>query len=1484
MKTFPQVLQDKNYANATLQSARLRQLKVNASQSAWIFVVELKEVVPYKDLITFMDDINAEYLNQAAGVDVIKYEFNYINADLTTYYQDYYDSLLNLMVISQPSLSQLKRYKVEFKDNTYYITKPIDASINENLAKLTARFKHLGLNVEFKVINDESLSIAQKINEKNNNTPDVVIVSKPKVVQKEQHRFSNQTKALSTPISKIPHSQYEIDKYLNENGTLQFIVEGEILSIESRDTKASKLYTITIFDRHDAITLKKFSNNPKDQEVLDKLKAGQIINVSGRAQMDTYGSNPQVVIMMSTLNKQEEKAKVLRKDSAKNKRIEFHTHTQMSAMDGITSAQDYLENLESWGHEAVAFTDHNGVYAFPDIFSAAKGKKIKPIYGVEMDYCDERQFRFTTTPEGFDANLKNATYVSFDIETTSLSATTGKIIEIGAVKFRGQEIIETFQSFVNPHEPLLAFTKKLTGITDEEVANASNIEEVLPSFLKFIEGCILVAQNADFDRDFIEEKMRQLNLGDQHFPVIDTLNLGRYFYHDQIKRFDLKSLARLFNVSLLNHHRASEDAKATAEIYMLMALDLAQKGVVNYLDINALIDQKMAYKFMMPKHITLLAQNQTGLKNIYKIVSHSLTTNFHERPRLSHATLAKHREGVLMGSACANGSVFENAMNKPLSNLQKAIAEFDYIEVQPYYSYLASVIELPNREQLVKEAIKKIITQAQAQSKLVIASSNAHYLNLEDKHLRDIYIYTPSIGGGRHPLQTPLKEHKFTPQQYVHTTNEMKKAFDFLEDDDLVEQIVVTNTHILNDQIEKITPFSKELYSFNDDYFKDKLGIASISEKVREMVYTKAKRMYGEDLPTLVTQRIEKELHAIISNGFGPIYFISHLLVKKSLDDGYLVGSRGSVGSSLVATLLDITEVNPLAPHYYCPNGDFSVFKQPQDSDYTPNQQEFINILKVSQSGYDLPDFKCPVCSANLKKDGQDIPFETFLGFNGDKVPDIDLNFSGDFQAIAHNYVKELIGEDASFRGGTVSTVANKTAFGYVKAFLEGNGITVRDAQVNRIASKIEGVRRTTGKHPGGIIIVPPHKEIYDVTPIQYPSDDPTDDWFTTHFDHKSFEDNLIKLDILGHDDPTIMWHLMEHVKKNPDKYPFSKATQIPVDDPKVYELFSQTTCIGIENDDLYGAVGSVAVPELGTNFVRRMLTVIKPKTFAGLVKVQGLSHGKDVWENNSFDLISGKKPEFAKVEFDQVIGCRDDIMVQLIEYGLPASKAFEIMEFVRKGLPSSNSSKWNEFIAILREHQVPEWYIWSCGKIKYMFPKAHACAYALSAMRIGWFKIYDPIAFYSTYFTVRPSNFDYEVMIAGTNAIRNKLMSLKELGFKATAKESALIDVLTVAYEMTKRGFKFLPLDINKSEATQFVIEDNNLRMPFVCIDGLGQAVADETIEQRKQHPFTSKKDVINRSKINKTLITKLEGYGVFDNFEEETQNDLLTVGLFAD
>lgn len=1287
--------------------------------------------------------------------------------------------------------------------------------------------------------------------------------------------------SIGAPITSTPMNCKDID---DEMG--RCVLEGYIFDSETRDIRNGEMLLVTakFTDYTDSMYIKMFAKTDQAKKMVPKiLGKGNWIRVSGRIQFDTFS---QELCMMVNAAEIIQAKREERQDLApeNEKRVELHVHSKMSAMDGVTDIGTYIQQAAKWGHKAIALTDHGVVQAIPDAYYAGKKHDIKVIYGLEGNLVEDRP-RLAWSEQPID--LESATYVVYDVETTGFSTNYDLIIEVAAVKIKNGAIIDEFAEFANPHRRLSLKTIELTHILQSDVDQAPELEDVMRRFKEWTADAILVAHNANFDMGHITETYKRFNLGTCDNPVMDTLALARVLYHHQygvywnyandvsidekfkrkMKRFNLKALAKFFKVDLTQHHRAIYDARATGQAFILMLRDIVKLGINRHDEVNQLVDPKNSFKLDYSDHITILAQNEVGFKNLFRIVSQSMTEDLYGQPRIRRSYLEAHREGLLIGSSCINGEVFQAALNKPYEELKDKAAFYDYLEVQPpeVYSHL---IDQNSKEmaQSILGTIKSIIRVGEELNIPVCATGDVHHLNRDDKLYREIYTRTPMVGGGRHPLNHP--DIKSIPSMHFRTTDEMFKDFHFL-DEEKQKEIIVTNPNLIADRCEKIKAIKDDLFTPADDFLKDK-GIPSIKERLREMCYERAYEWYGQELPKYVLDRLEKELKSIIGNGFAVIYYISHILVKKSLDDGYLVGSRGSVGSSFVATLTDITEVNPLSPHYRCPNCLFSTFKMNDEEKqrYGIRQEEesFQEVLAKSESGFDLPDADCPCCGTKLRKDGHDIPFETFLGFKGDKVPDIDLNFSGEYQPLAHLYCREVFGENFAFRAGTIGTVAEKTAFGYVKGYLEDTKKEMRRVEIERIAKGCEGVRRTSGQHPGGIIVVPNYMDIYDITPIQYPADDPTAEWRTTHFDFHSIHDNLLKLDILGHDDPTVIRYLQDISGIDPK--------DIPTDDPEVYKLFSSTESLGVTPEQIRSTTGSYGVPEFGTSFVRSMLEDTKPKSFAELVKISGLSHGTDVWLNNAADLVGGHE-KFGKVEFKNVIGCRDDIMVYLMYGGLEPALAFKIMEFVRKGMASKNPEAWKEFEEEMRKHNIPEWYIWSCGQIKYMFPKAHATAYVLMAIRIAWFKVHHPIYYYCAYFSKRADVFEIETMVKGPDAIRKRIDDIVEKGFDALPKEKNLITILEIALEMTERGFYFQNFNIESSQAVDFKISEDkkSLIPPFSALDGLGGNVAQQIVAAREEEPFKTIRDVQLRGKVSKSLIEKLQLLNVFGDMELGTE-----------
>lgn len=1199
----------------------------------------------------------------------------------------------------------------------------------------------------------------------------------------------------------------------------KIVIQGTVFGLDVKELKnGSTLFIFNVTDFSDSIMVKAFAKTKEDVKIYGLIKNGTWLKLRGRVEYDRFMQVPELVMIPNDVN--EIAAPPDRKDDAEEKRVEFHLHTAMSTMDGITPVDEYIKTAAKWGHKAIAITDHGGVQCYPEAGKAAKKHGIKVIYGLEANVVDD-SVQVVMNPS--DIDLKEAEYVIFDIETTGLSVTSNKIIEIAGVKMKDGKEIDRFATFINPHERIPYNIQQLTNITDDMVRDAPELEEKLPEFAAFIGDSVLVAHNARFDIGFIQANLKRLGHPELANPVLDTLELARMLF-PSMKNHRLNTLADKFKVSLDNHHRAIDDSIALGHILFHLLKEAGERGYAKLDRLNDEVGKNLSTQ--RPFHCCIYALNMTGKKNLYTLVSLSHTEYFHRVPCIPRSKLIELREGLLVASGCEKGELFETVLNKSLEEAEQVAEFYDVLEIQPTCVNMHLVDKgLVGSAAQLEDANRRIVEIGRKLGKPVIATGNVHYLHPREKIYRDITIH--GITGF-----SPLKDIR-KPDVHLRTTKEMLKEFEYLGEDTAYE-VVVKNTTELADRFEVLELFPDKLFT---------PIIEGAEEEIRTKCYDTARRMYGDPIPEVVTARLEKELVPIIKYGFSANYLISERLVKKSNEDGYLVGSRGSVGSSVVATFLGISEVNPLPPHYLC--------KSCQHSEW---------FLDGSiPSGFDLPDKDCPNCGTKMKGEGQDIPFETFLGFKGDKVPDIDLNFSGEYQPHAHNYTKVLFGDRSVFRAGTIGTVAEKTAFGFVKKYEEEHGKKWRGAELNRLASGCTGVKRSTGQHPGGIVVVPDYIDVNDITPVQYPADDTSAEWKTTHFDYHAFDANLLKLDILGHDDPTMMRMLQDLTGVDP--------TTIPMNDPKVMSLFNSVQALGVTPEQIRTPVATYGVPEMGTKFVRQMLEEAQPSNFADLLQISGLSHGTGVWLGNAQELI---RKGICTIK--TVIGCRDDIMLYLIyKAGMDAGLAFKITESVRKG--KGLTEEWKEE---MKKHNVPNWYIDSCEKIEYMFPKAHAAAYVISAVRTAYFKLYHPLAFYATYFSVRADDFDLELLCQGYDAILKRLIEIEEKGFQATPKEKNSISILEMALEMTARGFSFKPIDLYKSDAVKFLIDGDSLIPPFSAVAGIGENAAKNIAASRDAGPFLSIEDFQSRSKASKTIIELLSGMGCFRGLPESNQLSL--------
>ncbi len=1192
---------------------------------------------------------------------------------------------------------------------------------------------------------------------------------------------------------------------------------GDVSNVAFKEIRGNRfICTFDITDYTSSLTIKLFVQKDDYDLRAEQIKDGLCFKVRGEAQFDKYSK--ELAIMATDIIQLEKEVKT---DNAEVKRVELHLHTQMSAMDAMTPAAALVERAAKWGHKAIAITDHGVVQSYPEAYSAGKKHKIKIIYGVEC-YLINDEAPVVLSMNGSDGTMPlDGGFVVFDIETTGLYPAKDKITEIGAVKVENGKITEKFNTFVNPGMPIPEFITKLTGITDEMVADAPDTSAALDSFIEFAGGMPVVAHNASFDTGFIKYHARENNKMFNN-TILDTLQLSRYLF-PQLSKHKLDVVAKHLGIRLDNHHRAVDDAQATAEIFVRCLELVAEKGASTVEEIDRVLSGHFDFRKAESFHAIILVKNLTGLKNLYKIISESHLSYFYKKPRVPKSLLLKYRDGLILGSACEAGELFRAVVDgKSSSEIEKIAAFYDYLEIQPLGNneFLVASGKVKNHEQL-KELNMQIVRLGEKLKKPVVATCDVHFMEPRDEVFRRILMFGQGYSDA--DRQAPL---------YFRTTEEMMSEFTYLGNEKAFE-VVVTNTNLVADMVDEIIPIPLGTYPPK---------IEGAEQEIERLAYERAYEVYGDPLPEIVSKRLEKELTSIIKNGFAVMYIIAQKLVKKSNDDGYIVGSRGSVGSSFAATMTGITEVNPLPPHYIC--------KKCKHSD-------FITDGSVG-SGYDLPPKNCPECGEPMKGDGHDIPFETFLGFDGDKAPDIDLNFSGEYQAQAHKYTEVLFGKGHVFRAGTIASVADKTAYGFVKKYLDEKGIVATNAEINRLVKGCTGIKRTTGQHPGGIIVIPSDNDVHDFSPIQRPADDTDSDIITTHFDFHSLHDTILKLDILGHDDPTMIKMLCDLT--GIDIY------DVPVNDEKVMQLYLSTEPLGVKPEDINSEVGTFALPEFGTKFVRQMLLDTKPKTFSDLLQISGLSHGTDVWLNNAQDLVRNDV-----CTISEVIGTRDNIMVYLMYQGLPPKSSFKIMEDVRKG-----KGLKPEYEEEMKAHGVPEWYIESCKKIKYMFPKAHAAAYVLTAMRIGWFKVYHPLAFYATYFTVRADEFDAATMANGRDSVRRRISELEKMGNNMTAKDKNILTILEVTNEMYSRGMDFLKVDLYESDAVKFKIHGNGLRPPLNSLPGLGTNAARAIIEARKQGEFISIEDLKIRAKVSKTVIEILQQNGCLNGIPESSQMSL--------
>lgn len=1221
-------------------------------------------------------------------------------------------------------------------------------------------------------------------------------------------------------------------------------IKGEVFGVDA--TKVGKnnktFLNFGIGNFSGAINAKIIESDLVKVEDIHKIKNHLYIHAKGYVENDRF--NNQLIFQVRTFEMIDPPKP--RDDNEEQKRVELHLHTKMSCMDGLSTITDYCNLAKHMGHKAIALTDHGVIQAYPEAQDIGGKLGIKILYGSEL-YMVNDDLPFAPNPS--DRELSKASYVVFDLETTGLSSRYDGITEFGAVKFEDGQVVKSLQILINPQMSIPKPIQIKTKITDEMVKNCPTIKEVMPKILDFIGDSILVSHNIVFDVGFLNEKLRVLGKEPLKNPQIDTLSLSRYMFPES-RKHTLGALSKNLGITVYNDedaHRADYDAKILNDVWLAMLHKLTENNPhLKHSDLSSLKVNSLMYKHMRPAHIVALCKNKQGLHDLYNLISDSHTKFLADVPKTPKSELASLRSNLLLGSACFNGEVFDTARTRSKDILKQVISFYDYIEVQPPENYIY-LINNGNVKDLdtIKKYIKDIIEAAEELGKIIVATGDVHYLNPEDKPFRDVFIAAKGVGGRPHPLFL-YDSNAEAPNQHYRSTKEMLDAFEFLGKEKAFE-IVVKNTNVIADMIEELKPIQKTLHP----------PVIEDSPKIlKEVTESKAKELYGDPLPELVQTRLEKELNGIIGNGYSVTYYIARRIVQEANSKGFMVGSRGSVGSSFAAHMFGITEVNPLPPHYRCPKC---------------KHLEFISDPNCL-SGYDLDDKKCPICGEKMVQDGQNIPFETFLGFKGDKIPDIDLNFPSDYQSKAFDYTKVVFGEHNVFRAGTIETVADKTAFGYVRGYFERHGKNPNDipsSYIGYLASHCTDVKRTTGQHPGGIMVLPKGLSIYDFTPIQYPADDKTSTWFTTHLDYTALHDALLKLDLLGHVDPLAL-RLMSDLTHVDVK-------TIPLNDKKVISLFSTDKALERTSNYLKVKTGATGLPEFGTDTGQDILIDAKPKSFADLVIIAGLAHGTNVWAHNAQDLIRN-----GTCSVREVIGCRDDIMTFLIKKGLPSDIAFKIMEDVRKGRKLKP-----EYEVIMKEHNIPQWYLDSCNKIEYMFPKAHAVAYVTMAVRVGYFKIYYPLEFYAVWFSARCKAYDINAMLGGLNSIIARYEEIKRKKAnrteKISPKEKDIFNMLKIAIEMHERGYKFSNIDLYKSEATTFVVDHENKSLipPFIVLDGLGDSAAISVVEARKEGKFKTKEDLLKRTKLNSTNVDDLSSLGVLDGLGEKDQMSLFDFGF---
>ena len=1508
--------------------AKITKIKVNSKSDSWNVFIDKDNLLP----LEIYEELEEKKFDLDKNASKIEFIFNIKNID-NNLYLDYYQYLLKLL---KKDLRVLDLYKDSMKLEDDFLLLVATNDVEKNkldkvIDKVNNFYKKIGYNFNIEVVKRHTEDVLEKVQEELNNI-EVTIPTK-KEVKEEKKGFRKEGKDPNSVIGRaIKEDAIKIKTIIGEDPSV--VVEGKVFGVDFFESAKTdfKIITLKITDNTDSIYCKVFVRDDDEYKRLSKeFKNGNWYKIRGYTKNDPFSK--ELVLNARDIISVEKKEEDV-KDTAEVKRVELHCHTKMSQMDGVADETDIVKTAMKFGMNAVAITDHNGVQGFPHVFSMvtdhnkhlAEGEKpFKAIYGAELTMIDD-DVDIVVRPD--DSIMLDDTFVVFDFETTGFNAGgADSIIEIGAVKIKNGEILEKYDELINPGRKLPQRIIDVTNITDEMLEGKDNEENAVKRFIEWFGDCPMVAHNAKFDVSFLEMAYKKYNLGEFKNPVIDTLELSRTL-DNTYARHSLSALVKRYEVPWDEeaHHRGDYDAEGTALVFHKMLKKLSNRNIDKMSDLQKLVSKDEIHKYGNSHHINLLAKNKTGLKNLFKLISYANTTYLYKTPRILRSVVNELREGLLIGSGCYESEVFRMAKSKSDDELSNIIRFYDYVEVQPIdcYDHLIQTGDFGTKVELAAN-IEKIVRVTEEAGKIIVATGDVHHIKREDKIYREIIVNQKVPGGGRHPLaKSDIKE---IPSNHFRTTNEMLEEFKFLGEDKAYE-IVVTNTNKIADSCEIVEvipdtggiPFSPRVKSDDGETYLDCPVV------VTDLVYTKAEDWYGNPLPyaieeriavelygdivyKIITERLEKEnlskeefdvkshkelhdlllqgkdkvvefvkeyvkstseeeldekelekktkktLGGVIGGGFDPIYLIAQRLVKHSNDEGYLVGSRGSVGSSFVATMMGITEVNPLAAHYRCEKCKLSIF---DDEDGNPFGATY-------SSGFDLPDKECPNCHIPLTKDGQDMPFATFLGFNADKVPDIDLNFSDLNQASAHAYTKVLFGEDNVYRAGTIGTVADKTAFGFVKGYLEEKGIVdMRNAEVERLAIGCTGVKRTTGQHPGGIVVVPDYKEVFDFTPFQFPAEDATAEWRTTHFDYHSIDQCLLKLDILGHSDPTQL-RLIQNASH-------TDILKVPMDDKDTMSIFTSTDVLGVTKEQIMCNTGTLGIPEFGTPFTIKLVEDTKPTTFGELVKISGLSHGTDVWLGNAQELIQKNI-----VPFKDTIGCRDDIMVYLMYNGVAPLKAFKIMEFVRKGKASKDPETWKDHVKTMQEANIPDWFIGSCQKIKYMFPKAHAAAYVISAFRIAWYKVHMPVYFYASWYSSKATDVDVEPMIKGYDAIKRRLEDIEAKGYEATNKENGQAESLKIALEATARNMKFLPIDLYESEATTWKVKsDTEIYPPFSAIDGLGDTVAKNIVAEREKGKFISIEDVQKRAKVSQTLIDKMKDMGILEGLPDSNQLSL--------